>query len=377
VTGRVEYSDNLSLRVDKNPGWHFALSPALAFSRNTESNEITGTASIGLNSYTDSSANANTDGTFGLNAVQRFERSQLGLGASFTRQTTAQGQLGLNVINLGADYVDRWSVSPFYSYSLTEQLSARLGASYGENRYSGTQFSGTDKEENKNVTAGLTYALSPQASAGISVSAYRFNASPSISKSDSWSVNANGSYQFSERTSLTASAGVQRTKTEQTQNVLVCPVDPFFCEIGLFAPIVVAFQGKSASTNYPFSLSYSWAKSEREAVTITASNSVGQFGTGTTSVSTTAAAGYMLAVTERLDFALSANWQQQRTLGRTNLQDSFYVSPSLSYRLSDRWSLGAGYVHNRVGYRQEGQTVEANTVFATLGYNWPLFRVAR
>lgn len=376
ITGRVEYSDNLSLRVDKNPGWHFTVSPSVSFARNTESNQVAATASLGFNSYTDKTVDEQTDRALGLRLRQAFERSEIGLQAGYKRETTALGQAALSGISLGTQYTDRYNVAPTFSYSLTDRTTLLAGGGYDFTRYQRVNASSYD-ETTKSASLGFSYALTPRASAGLRLGYFKFDTNPVTSTSDSWSVSATGSYALSERSNLTASVGVQRTRQTATENVLTCPIDPIFCELGLIAPVPLALRGETRSTNYPFDLGYKWAMSERESISLTASNAVGQFGTGATSVQTAVGAGYSNDLTERLNLAVSLAWTQSRALSRESFDRQLTLAPSLAYKLGDAWTAGCGYIYYRNSYKGADQTVEANSVFATLTYNWPLYQQPR
>jgi hypothetical protein len=373
LTGRVEYSDNLSLRVDENPGWRYTLLPALTFARATESNDISATASVGFNRYSRDDINEENDRALGISVAQRFERSEIGLDARYARLATALAQLEASNVNLGTDYTDRWSIAPYWTYSLSEKTTLQAGLGYSKTRYQRSVGTSND-EENRNISLGFSYALSPRGSIGLTLGYFEFDTSPRTSKSDSLSLSVTGSYQLSERTSLSGALGVQRTKSTATRDIFVCPVDQIFCDQGLVAPVLVQNQGDSTNTNFPFSLAWNWAKSERETVTVNASNTVGQYGTGGTTVSTSVGANYSRAISERLNFSLGARWSQSRTLERSDYGNNFSISPTLAYQISERWSAGAGYSYTRVSYADIDQDVEQNSVFASITYNWPVLQ---
>jgi hypothetical protein len=377
VTGRAEYNDNLSLGINADPGWFSSIRPGLTFARITESNEISATAYVGFNDYSNNTRQSDrNDRGLTLRALQRFERSQIGVGLGYVREATAQGQLDLNGVNLGTEYTDRWNVSPYWNYSLTEKVTLQASAGYIGTRY--TQFDGSNRDETtKSFSGGFSYAFSPRASAGLTLTFFNFDTDPKTSESDSISLSATGSYLLSERLTLNGALGVQRTKQTSTQNVLVCPIDPVLCQSGVVAPIVVAASGENTYTNYPFSLALRWTKSERETMTVNASNSVGNYGSGATSVSTNVGASYSNNLSERLTAAVSASWTQSRTLGRSSYDNYLRFSPTLGYKITERWSLGGGYAYTRVSYNEIDEDVEANSVFVTIGYNWPILTSAQ
>src|SRR5262249_36209762 len=151
VYSRLEYNDNIPLSVAPEPGWRFNFAPALAFSRRTESNALTGKLGLSFNSYTNTKFNA-TDRFVSLLGTQDLERDQLALPIDYRRESTQATQLATTGVNVGRTQVGTLSLSPQWTRSLTDKLSSSASASYTQARY--------DESAQTQLTNYTTYGAS-------------------------------------------------------------------------------------------------------------------------------------------------------------------------------------------------------------------------
>jgi hypothetical protein len=268
--------------------------------------------------------------------------------------------------------VDTLSLAPSLTHSLTERWSATTSASYLQARYDRTSDPNLVDYDSYGGTLGLSYSLSERASTGLSASYWKYDTSPLTTRSESWALNGNGSYQASEALALTLSLGVQRVFTDQEQELFVCPADPLFCQLGLIPTVRVGVVGRSRQTVFPFSVALKWQISERDTLLASASQQVNPTGAGTVTGSTQAALSYSRALSPVLDFSVSALYATSSLLGGGNIGSFYFVSPNLAWRIDEAWSAGIGYSFTRTTYPDSDQTAQANAVFATLRYAWPL-----
>ncbi len=368
---QLQYSDNLSLSLSRNPGWGLSVAPAVSLARRTESNELSGSLGLSFNRYTDASLNM-TDVFGSISAAQRYDRDQLGVTAQYARQSTQAAQLLQTGLNLGPGPVSTLTVAPQWTRSVTERLSSVVGASYSSANYD--QTSGTNLVDYQALSAsvGLKYARSERTSIGLAAAYAKYNTSPLTTRSESWSVSGNATHRASERLSWVVSLGVQRVRTVQSVQSIVCPADPVLCQLGLIPYVRTTGTTNSEQMVFPYSVSLQWQMSETEIVSALASQQVNPTGTGSVLGSNQFAASYSRTLSPTVNFVVSANYTISSLLQGANLGYYFTFSPTLRWQIDEAWSATTGYTFGRVGYPDTDQRAQANTVFVAISYGWPL-----
>jgi hypothetical protein len=326
---------------------------------------------LSFNSYTNTAFNA-TDRFVLLRATRRFDRDQLDLPVDYRRESTQASQLAATGINVGRTQVGTLSLGPQWTRSLTEKLSSSASASYVQARYDPSTGAKLTDYTTYGATLGLKYSVSERTTTGLSLAYSKFDTSPFTSRSDSWTLSGNGSYRLSERLTGSMSLGIQRVRTDQAQQALICPADPLLCQLGLVPYIPAGTVGKSTETKFPFSLSLQWDMSEVESLSASASQQVNPLGTGTVVSSTQFIAAYNRALSPRLQLSVSTNYTISSLLDGANLGYYFTVSPVLSWQIDQAWSAGAGYSFSRTAYSYTPIRADANVVFVSVSYAWPL-----
>lgn len=374
LSARIEHSDNVSLSLDERDSWRFSLSPFVSLRRSTDLSDIEGRAGLTFNEYTDGSVSDANDRFLSLSVRRTFARSRLGLRADYRRQTTLDrlSQTGLNV---GRRTIDTYAMAPYWTRALSERLSLEAQLSGDQSRYVEREPGLTD-ETTLRGSIGLSYAFHPRLTTGLTLGFFDFDTSPFISRSKSVSLSANASYSVSERLRVSGSLGLQRVRTTQTQVVLVCPVDPLLCQLGLMQPVQVGSVGTEVRTAYPLSLSLTWAPSEIESVSFSAQQQISGSSVGVATGTSAINLDYSRALYPRLDFVVDAGLTWSHGLDGTRLGNFLRVGPSLRWRLTEAWGLEMGYIYRRSGYRDVDEHAQSNNVYLTLTYGWPLYRDA-
>jgi hypothetical protein len=373
VSSRVEYNDNIPLSVVPEPGWRFNLAPTLSLSRRTESNALSARLGLSFNSYTNTKFNA-TDRFVSLLGTQQFDRDQLDLPIDYRRESTQASQLAATGINVGRTQVGTLSLSPQWTRSLTDKWSSSATATYTQAHYDHSEQANLTDYTTYGATLGLKYSASPRTTTGLSLAYSKFDTSPFTTRSESWALSGNGSYLWSERVTVSMSLGVQRVRTDQAQNFLICPADPVLCQLGLVAPVPLGKVGTSTHTEFPFNLSLRWEMSETETFTATASEQVNPLGTGTVASSTQFVATYNRALSPTLQLSISTIYTISSLLDGVNLGYYFTISPVLSWQIDEAWNANAGYSFSRTAYANTPIRADANVVFVSVAYAWPLLQ---
>jgi hypothetical protein len=196
-----------------------------------------------------------------------------------------------------------------------------------------------------------------------------------LTRSDSVITRIGVVHRFSEQFTVSASVGHFWSDIQATRTALVCPTTPVLCDTGL-VPRVPITLGESRSDNgqlYGGNLSYAF--SERTSLTAFLAENLAPSSTGTITKTDTAGASLSHNFSERFSGRLGASYTRQvfpsgvSGLSTTNL---YAAEAGVSYLLAERWRLDAGYRYTRAEYTQQSRgEPQSNTVFVTIGYNWP------
>lgn len=373
LSARVEYSDNAALRLDPAASWRFLLDPSVSVSRNTESNQLSARLRLGFNRYTNPTVPESTDKALSLSGVQAFERSRIGLSVGYSDVSSQSIQvLGQTGINLGLRRVESLSLTPTWTYSVSELLSVNASAGYTATRFEQTGNVQVTDYRTSTGSIGFTRLLSDRASTGLFVTYSNFDTSPFVSQSETWSGNATVSYAFSPTWKGSATVGLQRVVTRQAQAIVVCPVQPvIFCQLGIVAPIRLGVVGESTQQIVPFNVELNWVQSERNRFTATFAQRVNPSGAGALTTGFQAALNFDRNLTPSTDLAIALGYIRSRSLGGDAIGEVMSLSPTLTTRLSEAWQASAGYAFTRLTYPGLDRTTDANVLFVSVTYGWP------
>lgn len=384
VAGNVDqslsYNDNVRmLPQDPEGSLIYVLTPTLNFARKTEAWDVQGSASYGLQHYTDIEELNNNPQNYGLNTEYRTERSNTGVSASYSilpSQNFAEQDTGNFSSNVNRENI---TVTPTYSYRFTELDSLISSASYSKSTYSGsdnneTGFNNFNDNENKSINMGWQRQWNELFAQSISVFYTNYESTGQInSSSDSYGINLSSNYQFSEKWQFSGTIGGRITDTS-TETVIIpgllTATDQNTSE-GFLTDIGVHYKGESLSST--FGLSRSLVPS----------------GQGQLTEQTRISLDFSYQITERLSSGLMTSYQETDSVGdrsdglglsRTNIR----VSPNVNWKLTEDWLLSASYA-----YRQQERpdsaaivnsragTAESNIFMLSINYNWPGLSISR
>jgi|GEM_PF-664687 len=378
----LSYNDNVRM-LSQNPEASaiYVLTPTLNFARKTEVWDVQGSASYGLQHYTDIEELNNNPQNYGLSTAYRTERSNTGLSASYSvlpSQNFAEQDTGNFASNASRENI---SVTPSYSYQFTELDSLISSASYSKSTYSnagfgnnGADFNNFNNNETKSINVGWQRQWSELFMQSISVFYSNYESTGQVSaSSDSYGINLSSSYQLSEKWQFSGTVGGRITDTSTETAIipgLLMMTDQNTSE-GFLTDIGVHYTGESLSSN--FSLSRSLVPS----------------GQGQLTEQTRVSLDFLYQITERLSSGLTTSYQETDSvsnsnnglgISRTNIQ----VSPNINWKLTEDWLLSASYA-----YRQQERpnsttidntrfgTAESNIFMLSINYNWPGLSISR
>jgi len=129
--------------------------------------------------------------------------------------------------------------------------------------------------------------------------------------------------------------------------------------------------GTSEQFVVPYSVGLKWRMSETQDLEASASQQVLPNGTGALLGSKQFVAIYRQALSATWNFTLLVNYTISTFLSGAHISNYLAVSPSVGWQIDEAWSANAGYSFlQSTGYGVP--SAQANVVFATIRYAWPL-----
>lgn len=377
IESRGNWTDNINLTPgvhDNVYGW--SLGPRVTFARRTEASEVAGTASLGVNRYPGNSSLDTDDVGLSLNSQLREERNTYGLAAAFTRDSTLQTELATTGIVQTRRQRNLLTFGPSWSYALTERASVFAQYRYDQSRYQAG--AGLVDYTNQQGSGGIQYLLYERTAASLSASYSRYKTDDGSILQNSTGVNLGLTHNLSERLTLAAGIGLRRSDTRVTSSFQFCP----FGSVALCDAFNIPLQTltntsniSDSGTSYNLSADYKW---ERETANFTASRDINPTGTGLVVQTDRLAAGLSHQFNEKLSGNVNGAWLVSRYIGGLGGDTSYYnLNSSLSWRLDQWWTAGAGYAYAWQKAKGAPESAVANSIYLSISYNWPKISLSR
>lgn len=378
-SARTQYTDNYFFAATgKESGFTATVSPFVTAARRTETSEVAAVLAVGANKVWGLSENIDyLSGRLGLDGTLRDDRSTWAGSIAYSRAPTLQNQITQRGNVLALAYTDTASANGSYSYQASERWSLGVRAGAFNNQYSSVQSQSTNASlQNNSAYYGggtINYAYSERTQFNF-VAAYGHTTSD-LTRSDSITATIGFVHRFSERFTISASVGEFWTDIQATQTALVCPTTPVLCDSGVVLRVPITSGDSRSDNGQLYGGNVSYAFSERTSFSALLSENLAPSSAGTLTKTDTAGASLSHSFSERLTGRLGASYS--RTVfpsGLSGLSTTNYYSGEvgMSYLLAERWRLDAGYRYVRAEYTQQSASEpQSNTVFVSIGYNWP------
>ncbi|EMR14345.1 long-chain fatty acid transport protein [Methylophaga lonarensis MPL] len=355
LTPKIEYDDNVLLQESKQSSTIYSVSPTLNFSRSLENNSVRASLGYDIERYA-SLSRLNRENPFAdISASYQTMRSGYGISASY-RERTVRSIAEEDTGDFSSDATVRSRrIAPSYSYQLTERDVIAFNASYSELRYDQRNFSDNDT---LTLSSQWSRSFSERFSAGFNAGYTQYESTGEFTRSDYDSTNfgVNLSYRWTERTSITGSAGVNYLKS----TVRTGPVKQNDSNRGTLASVAMSHQ----TTLDNFSLNLS--------------RSLNPSGEGVLNQQDRVSFNWSRKLTDRMSFNLSTSYSQTSRADDTgsNKRKFTDVAPNLSWRMTETTSINTGYRYRKIqGDREDN--INGNAVFVSFGYNWDGIRFSR
>ena len=353
-----KYDDNVFMSpTDKQDSFQFQIKPTLVGRYALENVEYSLDLGYSIDRYF-SIAELDKENPFiNLSTHYQAERSTWGLNAGYVEASTRnEAEYDTGDFTTESTVTTR-SLSPSYSYKLTERDTLSVNGGYTERTYSTTDFGDNETvslstawqhQVNERLSAGLNFSVSNYQSDGLSLS----------TDDDIYNLSSTFNYLVTELWSLNGQVGVRKLNSEQTT--------------------VSGFKEDNTSSGTSFDITARRA-GELDDFSVALSRALTPSSSGEVNEQDRINFQYSRKLTETLSANVNASYQQSTSALQDSNDEREYitVSPSIKWQFERNLGLTIGYNHRQQKRSEEGTDAKSNAVFMTLLYDWDGLRTSR
>lgn len=354
----LEYDDNIFMRESNKVGdYHASMIPTLKLAYETDNAEASLSTGYVMERYHTSSYLDNDDPFFKLNTAYKTQRSTWGLGLKFSESSSRNdaaddtGDFETNSTSTTK------SISPSFSYQLTERDSLSLSTSYSEKTYSTTDFSDS---KNRSVSSHWQHQFTERFNGGVSLSASNNKSTGllELTDDDTYNLSLTSNYNISEIWSIDGSIGINHLNSQQTN--------------------LLGATDKTKSTGPSSSINVSY-KTDINQANLSISRSISPSSTGDVNEQDKVSVGWSRSLNERLTAGIRGSYQETSSAidNDSNDRENISISPSINWQYSPDSTFSLSY-----NYRQQKESalntnVSSHAIMLTFNYNWHGINVSR
>lgn len=356
-----EYNSNLLLFNGNNQVWGAWVTPGVKFKGSTEKLEVEGGARADFVRYYGERDRELTNIYFPLKAAYRSDRLMFGFAGGFTRDNTLLAELRQTGLVLGFTQRNLWTAAPSLTVGMTERLSWQTSYQFTDGQYQdGIRFGLVDYQVHGGTT-GVTYNSGERDQVQVT-GEYVYVTMPAIlQRSAYYGGRAGWTHDFGHELTGSLSGGARFIRSTQD------------------------FPGGSVSDGETVGLYHATLKKrwERTTVQLDASREVNPSGFGLLLQTDRYGGGISHGLTETLTLAASGGFYSVSGVATTSFsrlvpRSHFAsVSPSLSWRFAQWWTLEAAYTYAERGVGSLEQWNFSNATFVMLTYGGAKWSVSR
>jgi len=357
VNPSLEYDDNIFMRDENKLGdYHVSMSPTLKITHALENFE--GSLSTGyVSDRYERSSQLDTDNPFlRFETDYKTERSTWGLGVSYVESTSRSdaeedsGDFETNSISTTE------SISPSYSFQLSDRDVLLINASYSTKEYSTTDFSDSRR---RSLSTNWQHQFTERFNGGVSVSVSNNKSSDLLSSTDddTYNVSLTTKYNLSEIWGINGSVGVRQLDSEQID--------------------LLGFTEDTSDTGSSLDMSLTY-KGEVDSASLNLSRSISPSSTGGVTEQDKISLSWSRELTETLSARVSTSFQKSTSaIDSNDERENINFSPSVNWKFSPDASLALSYTFRQQKEELDATDASSQAVMLTLNYNWDGFRVSR
>lgn len=355
VQERTLANDNVTLnRSKKQPVVGGILSPQLRIGHRSETLDFNLTGRTDLNGYIVNSQLSTVDTRAQFQGTYTGELSRLSLNAEYNRDTIFNDIEDSSGSSEQAIRTMTTTVTPAWSYEITELDQINLSARYFDRSYGQSQKEHTDYTS-YSASANWQHRLSPTDAVSVGGSYTRFLPDDqSNTKENIYNLNFGWTHEFSERFHFEASAGPSLTdKTSEAPNSQ---------ENG----------GQTSDLTYNANLLASYQINDLTRFVASYSRKSEPTSNGTTKDRDRVALTLDYRATESVTLSMHAAYTGNESGSSRSQNGSFKrlisLEPSIAWQIDEDVDLSLSYRFLQKTFKSPSDTAESNAVFLTLTY---------
>lgn len=359
----MKYDDNELLRENERGDFSLSVAPTISLSRALENSKSKLDLGYRVSKYDKLSELDKQNPFAGFTYSHNTERSELGLALAYSERETrsiAEEDTG-NFSD--ASTVTTKSISPTFSYRITELDSVSSRFSYTERTYDSSASNTSNLSDNETLDFNVAWQhrFSERFSGGLSAAYVNYEAESELFKNqyDSYSLSATSSYNLSQLWQLSGQFGMRVLDSE------VSPISG------------ARSSERSNGSTYSFS---AVRKDELSEVMLSFSKALLPSSTGAVNEQDAYQLSYSRDLSEQVSAGVSASYRDF-----DNATDDFSandetkyseLSPYLRWKLDRNLALVFNYKYRNYE-RSQSSDATSNAIYMTIDYDWDGIRFSR
>jgi len=357
VNPSLEYDDNIFMR-DKNKlgDYHASMSPTLKVAHALENFESSLSTGYVSDRY-ETSSQLDTDNPFlRYEADYKTERSTWGLGLSYVESSSrSEAEEDSGDFETNSTSTTE-SITPSYSFQLSERDVLLINASYSTKEYSTTDFSDSRR---RSLSTNWQHQFTERFNGGVSLSVSNNKSIGLLSTTDddTYNVSLTTKYDISEIWGINGSVGVRQLNSEQSD--------------------LFGFTEDTSDTGSSLDMSVTY-KGEVDSASLNLSRSISPSSTGGVTEQDKISLNWSRELSETLTARVSTSFQKTTSaIDSNDVRENINFSPSVNWKFSPDASLSLSYRFRQQKEELDDSDASSHAVMLTLNYNWDGFRVSR
>ena len=375
IETRAAVNDNYLFTTAQTPTvLVLALTPRLSMSDNTENSKLRLDLSATTYNVEGEHTEDHTDLNLSLSYEFTAEQEKLKISSGFVRDETYEGELVTTGVLLAPLTRNDLTTTAGWTHAFTERLSGSLQLAATIARYSGPfQSANASNYHYYAIPVSASYDMSEHDTLTLAVTDSLYHADEIHNRSNSDEIQLALEHHFDERGVVSIGAGEFQSTTHIQQNVVVCPVSPEFCVIGLVPFLQLKSRADTSAAGAIINGSLQYQVTEQDSVTAHASRDLSPSGVGSLVLVESVDTGLKHDFRENVSGSVVYSRARSQILGASGAFANGFESLVATYtwRPTVRSTFELGVKRLQTTRDQPGPSIKSDEVYANFRYNWP------